>query len=73
VGNGHGHLMMLTLSRDWERVGNGQIERYFRERVGKGQPRFDDFFGKGSGKGQHSRLNFLNILGKGGKGSSERD
>jgi len=72
LGNGHGHLMVLTLSRDWERVGKGQNERDFWERVGKGQLRFDDFSGKGSGKGQHSRLNFAKVSGKGGKGSFER-
>ena len=72
LGNGHGHLMVLTLSRDWERVGKGQIERDFRERVGKGRLRIDEILGKGSGKGQILSVIFLKSLGKGGKGSIER-
>ena len=73
VGKGHGHLMVLTLSRDWERVGKGQIERDFRERVGKGRLRIDEILGKGSGKGQILSVIFLKSLGKGGKGSIERN
>jgi hypothetical protein len=73
MGKGHGKFECLTLSHDWERVGKGQIERDFRERVGKGRLRFDDFSGKGSGKGQNSRSNFPITSGKGGKGSNERN
>jgi len=73
LGNGHGHLMVLTLSRDWERVGKGQIERDFRERVGKGQREAHIVCGKGSGKGQILSVYFPQSLGKGGKGSFERD
>lgn len=73
MGNGHGNLMPLTLSRVWERVGKGQNERDFRERVGKGHLRFENKFGKESGKGQNLRLNSYQSLGKGGKGSFERD
>ena len=73
MGNGHGKFLCLTLSQTRERVGKGQNERDFRERVGKGRLKSADFLGKGSGKGQHLRSNFQNIVGKGGKGSFERD
>ena len=73
MGKGHGKFGCLTLSRDWERVGKGQSEREFRERVGKGQNYFDNKFGKGSGKVHNLRSIFVSIAGKGGKGSIERD
>ena len=65
--------MVLTLSRDWERVGKGQNERDFRERVGKGQRQAHIVCGKGSGKGRILSVIFSQSLGKGGKGSFERD
>ena len=70
---GHGQIGCLTPSRLWEGVGRGQIEREFWEGVGRGHFEIEQIFGKGSGRGQYLRSNIELFLGRGGKGSNERD